>query len=88
MTRSTPPINQEKVRRLLDVDTDPRELQKTDGVWTAAPPGPNVDPALHAAVFRHAARAMHKPIELMRTHQRNLSTDEIALSSVITQKRP
>ena len=79
MTRSTPPMDPEKVRRLLEADTNPSEVRKTEDVWIATPPAPNVDPAVHATVFRAAARAMHKPIELMRSHQRNLSTDEIAI---------
>jgi len=79
MTRSTPRIDEGKARRLLQEDIDPREVRKHDGVWIATPPDPNIDPAVHATVFRAAARAMHKPIELMQGHQRHLSTDELTL---------
>ncbi len=50
-----------------------------DETWIADQAAPNVAPAVHAAVFRTATRAMHRPFELMQFQQGNLSTDEIAL---------
>ncbi len=77
--RRTPPVDERTRSRLRETDGTPDEVSRGEAVWIATSPEANVDPAVHAAIFRQAARAMHKPTELMLGHQRHLSTDELTL---------
>lgn len=77
--RRTPPVDERTRSRLRERDGTPDEVSRGEAVWIATSPEANVDPAVHAAIFRQAARAMHKPTELMLGHQRHLSTDELTL---------
>ena len=79
MRRRTPPTDERTRARLREADATPNEVTRGETVWIATTPESNVDPAVHAAIFRMASRAMHKPVELMQGHRRHLSTDELTL---------
>lgn len=76
--RYIPTLSDRERRRLAESDTSPLEKPGLESLWIIEQPEcSTAEPAADLAQYRAQTRAMHRPVDLMPFHERNLSIDEI-----------